>query len=276
MELGTIQIIALLITGVGVGFASGLLGVGGCFIMIPVQFWALTSTGVDPTIAIRIAFGTNLAVVLPTALSGAIGHSHKKAVLWKAGVVLGLAGLVGAFLGGFFAAHLPGNILKIGFGLAILAGAIRMLTAKPPQIEKEAVENNLVYILWGFPLGIVSGIIGIGGGVLMIPVMVLAMRFKMHQAVGTSTALMIFASIGGILSYLFNGLNVPGLPPYSVGYVNFLQWILLVGTSVPMAQVGVKIAHKLPAKQLKYVFIFVMIYMGLKMIGVFAWLHWPI
>jgi len=276
VEIGSIQIIALLITGVGVGFASGLLGVGGCFIMVPVQFWALTSIGVDPTIAIRIAFGTNLAVVFPTAISGAIGHSRKKAVLWKAGVVLGLAGLVGAFLGGFFAAHIPGNILKIGFGLAILAGAIRMLTAKPPKIEKEPIDNNLVYILWGFSLGIVSGIIGIGGGGLMIPVMVLALRFKMHKAVGTSTALMIFASIGGILSYLFNGLNVSGLPPYSVGYVNILQWILLAGTSVPMAQVGVRVAHKLPAKQLKYIFIAVMIYMGLKMTGVFSWLHLPI
>jgi uncharacterized membrane protein YfcA len=276
MEIGFIQIIALLITGVGVGFASGLLGVGGCFIMVPVQFWALTSIGVDPTIAIRIAFGTNLAVVFPTAISGAIGHNRKKAVLWKAGVVLGLSGLVGAFIGGFFAAHLPGTILKIGFGLAILAGAIRMLTAKPPKIEKEPIDHNLVYILWGFPLGIVSGIIGIGGGVLMIPVMVLALRFKMHQAVGTSTALMIFTSIGGILSYLFNGLNVSGLPPYSLGYVNILQWILLAGTSVPMAQVGVRVAHKLPAKQLKYIFIAVMIYMGLKMIGVFGWLHLPI
>jgi uncharacterized membrane protein YfcA len=276
MEIGSIQIIALLITGVGVGFASGLLGVGGCFIMVPVQFWALTSIGVDPTIAIRIAFGTNLAVVFPTAISGAIGHSRRKAVLWKAGVVLGLAGLVGAFFGGYFAAHIPGNILKIGFGLAILAGGIRMLTAKPPKVEKEPIDNVLIYILWGFPLGIVSGIIGIGGGVLMVPVMVLAMRFKMHQAVGTSTALMIFTSIGGILSYTINGLNVSGLPPYSVGYVNFLQWILLAGTSVSMAQVGVRVAHKLPAKQLKYVFIAVMIYMGLKMIGVFAWLHLPI
>jgi len=276
MEIGLIQIIALLITGVGVGFASGLLGVGGCFIMVPVQFWVLTSIGVDATIAIRIAFGTNLAVVFPTAISGALGHSRKKAVLWKAGVVLGLAGLVGAIFGGYFATHIPGNILKIGFGLAILAGAIRMLTGKPPKIEKEPIDNNLVYILWGFPLGIVSGIIGIGGGVLMIPVMVIALRFKMHQAVGTSTALMVFASIGGILSYLFNDLNVSELPPYSVGYVNFLQWILLAGTSVPMAQVGVRVAHKLPAKQLKYVFIAVMIYMGLKMIGVFGWLHLPI
>jgi uncharacterized membrane protein YfcA len=276
MEIGSSQIIALLITGVGVGFASGLLGVGGCFIMVPVQFWVLTSIGVDPTFAIRIAFGTNLAVVLPTAISGAIGHNRKKAVLWKAGAVLGLSGLAGAFLGGFFAAHLPGNTLKIGFGLAILAGAIRMLTAKPPKIRKEPIDNNSVYLLWGFPLGIVSGIIGIGGGVLMIPVMVLALRFKMHQAVGTSTALMAFASLGGILSYLFNGLNVTGLPSYSVGYVNFLQWILLSGTSVPMAQVGARVAHRIPAKQLKYIFIAVMIYMGLKMIGVFAWVHLPI
>jgi len=276
MEIGSAQIIALLITGVGVGFASGLLGVGGCFIMVPVQFWALTSIGVDPTMAIRIAFGTNLAVVLPTAISGSAGHHRKKAVLWKAGVVLGLSGLVGAFMGGFLAAHLPGNLLKIGFGLAILAGAVRMLTAKPPKIEKDPVENNLVYILWGFPLGIVSGIIGIGGGVLMIPVMVLALRFKMHQAVGTATALMIFAAFGGTLSYLFNGLHVAGLPPYSIGYVNLLQWVLLAGTSVPMAQVGARAAHKLPAKQLKTIFIAVMIYMGLKMTGVFAWLHLPI
>jgi hypothetical protein len=276
MEIGSTQIIFLLIAGIGVGFASGLLGIGGCFIMVPVQFWALTSIGVDPTIAIRTAFGTNLAVVLPTAISGAIGHSRKKAVSWKAGIILGLSGLAGSFVGGYSAAHISGNILKIGFGLAILAGGIRMLTAKPPKVEKEPIDNVLLYILWGFPLGIVSGIIGIGGGVLMVPVMVLAMRFKMHQAVGTSTALMIFTSIGGILSYIVNGLNVSGLPPYSLGYVNFLQWILLAGTSVPMAQVGVRAVHKLPAKQLKYLFIAAMIYMGLKMIGVFAWLHLPI
>ena len=276
MQIGTIQIIVLLITGAGVGFASGLLGVGGCFIMVPVQFWALTSIGVDSTIAIRIAFGTNLAVVLPTALSGAIGHSRKKAVQWKAGIVLGLSGLAGAFLGGFFAAHISGNILKIGFGSAILAGAIRMLTAKPPKVDKEPIDNVVNFILWGFPLGILSGIIGIGGGVLMIPVMVLALGFNMHKAVGTSTALMIFTSIGGILSYIINGLKVSPLPPYSLGYVNFLQWALLAGTSVPMALVGVKAAHKLPAKQLKYLFIIVMIYMGLKMIGVFSWLNLPL
>ncbi len=276
MELHIAQIIALLVTGVGVGFASGLLGVGGCFIMVPVQYWALKSIGVDPTIAIRVAFGTNLLVVLPTALSGSITHHKKGAVIWKAGVVLGITGAIGAFAGGFIASHLPGNVLTVAFGVAVILGALRMLTARPPQIIEEPSESLAAYILWGFPLGIISGIIGIGGGVLMVPIMVFFLKFKMHQAVGTSTALMIFTAIGGSLSFLINGLGVQGLPAYSTGYLNWLQWILLAGCSVPMAIVGAKTAHRLPAKQLKYIFILVMFYMGLKMIGLFSWLNLPI
>jgi len=276
MEMHAAQIIALLITGLGVGFASGLLGVGGCFIMVPVQFWALKSIGVDPTIAIRIAFGTNLLVVLPTAFSGAMTHHKKKAVLWKAGLTLGITGAIGAFFGGFIASHLPGKVLTVAFGIAVILGGIRMLTAKPPQVTDKPSESLVAFILWGIPLGIISGIIGIGGGVLMIPIMIYFLKFKIHHAVGTSTALMIFTAIGGSLSFLINGLGVQGLPPYSTGYLNWLQWILLAGCSVPLAIVGAKTAHLLPAKQLKYIFIVVMFYMGLKMIGVFAWFRLPI
>lgn len=276
MEMQAAQVIALLITGIGVGFASGLLGVGGCFIMVPVQFWALKSIGVDPTLAIRIAFGTNLLVVLPTAFSGALTHHKKGAVLWKAGVTFGIAGAVGAFFGAFIASHLPGKVLTTAFGIAVILGGIRMLTAKPPKITDEPSDSLTAFILWGIPLGIVSGIIGIGGGVLMIPIMVYFLKFRMHQAVGTSTALMIFTAFGGSLSFLINGLGIQGLPPYSTGYLNWLQWVLLSASSVPLAIVGAKTAHLLPAKQLKYIFIAVMFYMGLKMTGVFAWLHLPL
>lgn len=276
MEMHAAQIIALLATGIGVGFASGLLGVGGCFIMVPVQFWALKSIGVDPTIAIRIAFGTNLLVVLPTAFSGAMTHHRKRAVLWKAGVTFGVSGAIGAFFGAFIASHLPGKVLTVAFGIAVILGGIRMLTAKPPQMTEEPSDSVTAFILWGVPLGIVSGVIGIGGGVLMIPIMVYFLKFKMHQAVGTSTALMIFTAVGGALSFLINGLGVRGLPPYSTGYLNWLQWIFLAGCSIPMAIVGAKTAHLLPAKQLKYIFIAVMFYMGLKMTGLFAWLNLPI
>ena len=88
--------------------------------------------------------------------------------------------------------------------------------------------------------------------------------------------MMIFTSLGGVIGYIVNGLGVPGLPAYSIGYVNLPAWALLVVTSIGMAQVGAMTAHKLPARQLRYIFIAVMFYMGLNMLGVFDWLGWPI
>ena len=275
MDLIT-AVIALSITGMLVGLASGLLGVGGCFLMVPVLYWVYTSMGFSPDIAIKVAFGTNLLVVLPTVMSSAFGHNKKGKVWWRAAIIIGIAGAIGAVIGATIASHLPGEVLKIFFGLGILAGALRMLTAKPPKLEQEPEDNPVLWAAWGFPMGIISGMIGIGGGVLMIPVMVLVLKFKMHRAVGTSAALMIFTSIGGVIGYIINGLGVEGIPPYSIGYVNLTSWLMLAVTSVPMAQVGVILAHKLPAKQLKYIFISLMIYMGLKMIGVFGWLGLPI
>jgi hypothetical protein len=274
--MSLIYIIILLATGLGVGFASGLLGVGGCFIMIPVQYWIYTAMGVPGAVAIKVAFGTNLFVVLPTAISGAWAHSRKGAVWWRAALVLGLCGMVGALGGATIAAHLPEQALTIAFGAVILAGGVRMSAARPPKVEEEPKDEPWLWAAWGIPIGIVTGIIGIGGGVLMVPIMTLALKFRIHNAVGTSTALMIFTSIGGLIGYIVNGLGAAVLPPYSVGYVNLPSWLLLAVTSVGAAQLGARTAHLLPAKQLKWVFITVMFYMGLKMIGVFRWLGWPI
>jgi len=271
-----IYIFYLLLTGIGVGLVSGMLGVGGCFIMVPVQFFILKAIGIDPTIAIRVAFGTNLLVVLPTALSSAFRHHKKKAIFWKGAIILGLTSVIFTFAGAYLTSHLPGKILKIIFGLAILLGALRMATAHPIRTEGEIHGNPITYIFLGMLFGFVTGLIGIGGGVLMVPLMVIFLNYHMHEAVATSSAIMIFTSLGGTIAYMLYGLNTSGLPPYSIGYVNLLQWILLAGTSVPMAQVGAHIAHKIHPKSLKWIFIIVMIYMGLKMIGVFAWLNLPL
>jgi uncharacterized membrane protein YfcA len=99
--------------------------------------------------------------------------------------------------------------------------------------------------------------------------LVLALNFPMHIAVGTSMASIIFTSLGGIIGYIINGLGVPGLLPYSIGYVNLPIWLCLAATSIPLAQLGAKAAHVLPAKPLRYIFIAFMVYVGLRMIGVF-------
>ena len=263
-----IYIIILLITGTFVGFASGLLGVGGGFIMVPVQFFLLTAIGVDPTIAIRIAFGTSLAVILPTALSGTLGHMRRGAVLRRPAMFMGIAGVIGAFIGGITASNVPGDILRFLFGFLVLAAALWMVVARYPETREEPKKGALSYIFWGFAAGFAAGLLGIGGGILMVPILIILMGFGAHKAVGTSSAVIIFTSIGGIVAYILSGVNATGLPPYSIGYINLLQLVLLAGASIPMAQMGVKVSHKLPEKQLKYIYMVVMFYIGLKMIGI--------
>jgi uncharacterized protein len=276
IEMYPLQILALLGTGLVAGLSSGALGVGGAFIMVPVQFWALQSMGVDPTIAVRTSFGTSLLVLFPTALSGAIAHHKRGAVLWKAGVILGLTGASAAFIGAFVASRLPARLLTIVFGCVVMIMAIRMLTTHQPCVAERRADNYVQVILWGVVFGFVSGIIGVGGGGLMVPVMTNFLRFSVHEAVGTAAALMIFTALGGSVSYLVNGLGIQGLPAYSTGYLNWLQFSLLAGSSVPMAFVGAKVAHVLPSDRLKMILTLVMLYVGMKMIGIFSWLGLPL
>jgi len=258
--------------GAGAGFASALLGVGGGFIMVPVSYWIILATGVSSDIAIRIAFGTSLLVILPTAISGTWRHNKKKAVHWKTALILGPCALVGGLVGATLAAHLPGEILEIGFGGLVLAIALWMGLGIMPKLRKgkeEPRQKSWLVAACGFPIGMASGLTGLGGGSLIVPMLVLTLNFPMHIAIGTSVASIIFTSLGGIVGYIVNGLGVSGLLPHSIGYVNLPIWLCLAATSIPLAQLGARVAHALPAKQLRYVFIAFMVYVGLKMIDVF-------
>lgn len=270
------HIIVLLVTGTVVGFGSGLLGIGGAFIMTPVQYMVYTSMGVSADTAIKLAFGTGLLVVLPTAISGTWQYYRQKAVWWKATIIMGCCSLIGAFGGAVAATNIPGLALKIVFGAIVLIAAIRMVTARLPQIEEEPKDNPWLWVAWALPIGIVSGLVGIGGGLLVVPMMTLALRFRMHIAIATSLAMVICTSFGGVIGYIINGIGVADLPAYSIGYVNLPAWSLLAVTSIGMAQVGAITSHRLPVKPLVYIFVAIMFYMALKILGVFDWLGWPI
>jgi uncharacterized membrane protein YfcA len=270
--LTAINILIFLAAGAGAGFASALLGIGGGAIMIPISYWLMVDMGVSPDIAIRVAFGTSLLVILPTAISGSLRHNEKKAVRWKTALILGSCGLVGALVGSTLAARLPEEVLKTGFGALVLAIAVWMgLGIRPNmrRVDDGPRENYGIVAACGFPIGIVTGLTGLGGGVLIVPMLILAFNFPIHLAVGTSIASIILTSSGGIVGYIINGLGVPGLPPHSLGYVNLLIWLCLAATSIPMAQLGARAAHALPAKPLRYIFIAFIVYVGLRMIGVF-------
>lgn len=268
MESYIFYILMLIITGAGIGFASGLLGVGGGFIMVPILYWLMTTMGIDPTIAIRVSLGTSLAVILPTALSGAHGHYRKDAVLLKPAAFLAATGIMGGIIGGTIASNIPGDLMTFIFGAAVLIVAFIMIIIRDKGNKRKPRDNIIYYILGGLFIGIMSGLLGVGGGFITVPFMAIFMRYSMHEAIGTSTAVIVFTSIGGIISYIVNGLGIYGLPPYSIGYVNMFQFVFLAGASIPMAQLGVKAAHNLPSKHLNYVFIAMLVYIGLKMMGI--------
>jgi uncharacterized membrane protein YfcA len=263
----------LVATGAVVGFTAALLGVGGGFIMVPVMYWAMSSAGVPEDIALRTAFGTSLLVILPTVMSSSWRHHKAEAVVWKVSLFLGPLGAVGALVGSTIASYVPCGPLKIGFGVFVLLIALRMgvgiKTQAAADTEPPAPPRSQLVVL-GLVMGVICGMTGLGGGALMVPALVLLFQFPMRRAVATSSAAIIFTAIGGTIGYVVNGLEVAGRLPYSIGYVNLAIFAALVVTSVPMAQLGARAAHSIDASKLRLLFVVLMVYVGLRMMGVTA------
>ena len=267
-----VNILILIGSGIVAGFAGGMLGLGGAFIMTPLQYLVYTNMGLSPDIAIKTAFGTSLLVIMTTAISGAWRHHLQGAIKWRVALVMGGSGLAFGLIGATLSSHIPGNILKIVFGVIGIASAVRMLINMREQENAEPVDKPWIWVLWAVPIGLLSGILGVGGGVLMVPVMVIALKFKINEAAANSLAVMIITSIGGIIGYIISGIGVAGRLPYSIGYVDTVSWILLAVPAAVMAQVGAIVSHRIPRKWLTGIFVIVLLYVGLDMIGVYDWL----
>ena len=252
----------LFITGILSGTASGLFGVGGGFLMTPVQFWLYITGGVDSTDATRLAFGTSLAVMIPTMISGALSHHRRGAVNWHAAVTMGCAAVFGGFAGGTLAAHLPGFVLRAFFALLLIGMALRMIWHIHSCEVCEPSGSTPIYILTGFFIGIVSGLAGIGGGILLVPILVILLGYPMHSAVGTSSACLIFSSSGAVAAYIVNGLGTPGLPVWSFGYVDLAGFAILAAATIPLAGFGVRCAHGCSGRKLQIIFAGALVLIG--------------
>jgi uncharacterized membrane protein YfcA len=181
-----------------VGVALGLLGGGGSILTVPLLAYV---AGMDA----KQAIATSLLVVGVTSAIGAISHARAGRVQWRTGLIFGVSGMAGAYGGGLLAQFIPGTVLLIGFAVMMIATAVAMLRGRK-HVEVAGSGHRLPVpkiIAEGLVVGLVTGLVGAGGGFLVVPALALLGGLPMPIAVGTSLvviAMKSFAGLGGYLS----------------------------------------------------------------------------
>jgi uncharacterized membrane protein YfcA len=271
-ELGTFAL-GLVIAGIVGGMVAGMLGVGGGIVIVPVLYHVLDLMGVDPTVRMHIAVGTSLATIIPTSISSTRSHDRKGAVdwvllrRWAAPMFIGV--LAGIALSGWA----RGQALALFFACVAMPVAVQL--AFFPEARRFADQLPTGIGGWLLPAGIggVSTMMGIGGGTVGVPAMTLC-GVPIHRAVGTAAAFGFIISIPGTIGNVLTGWGAHGLPPYSLGYVNLLGFILIAPASYVVAPFGASVAHSMDRTRLRRMFALFIGITALKMFYDALNLHW--
>ncbi len=245
--------LAVAAAGVAGGLIAGLLGVGGGIVIVPVLFTVLEAVGVEAGLAIKVAVATSLATITLTSLSSARSHHRRGAVdytllrRWSVPVVIGV------IIGTLIAGYADGRLLTGVFGTVALLVAINMAWRRNNEAMRTDFPNAVVRSAFGVVVGLISAMMGIGGGTLSVPILT-AFGFDMRRAVGTASAIGFFIAIPGTIGYVLTGWGATGLPPFSLGYINLVAFAAIAPLTMAFAPVGARIAHSIPQAHLRLAF----------------------
>lgn len=248
--------IAPALAGVFVGVMSGLLGVGGGTVMVPIFRLAF---GMSPL----ASTATSLFAIIPTSISGVVAHARAKTCVPKLGLALGAGGAVMSPMGVWLASVSPGWLvicvaaIVIGFSAfkmfkkavkcapAPRAGASSAHSASPKPVPDQPVLSRKQYLQGaciGLIAGLASGYVGVGGGFIMVPLMLAVLDIPMSLASGTSLIAIMILAIPGVIE---QGL---------LGNIDYLAGIAIVVGSIPGALVGARLVRVVPERQLRFIF----------------------
>ena len=249
-----IPLVALLGAGLFAGFAAGIFGIGGGFVVVPALFIVLPLLGGSQEAIAHVAIGTSAATIIVTSIRSLLSHAKRGAVefevlrTWAPWLILG--DVVGVVLAG----RVDGHVLTMIFSIGVFLMSLNFLL---PKVGNKVVSQNMpsgvmrVSIAGG--LGTFSSLLGIGGGVIAIMVMTLCGR-SIHKAIATASGIGTLIAIPSAIGFAIIGLGAADLPWGSLGYVNVPATIAVASMSVLTAPLGVAAAHSLPAAPLKKVF----------------------
>ena len=241
----TLTLVLILLLTVVIGLSLGLLGGGGSILTVPILTYV---AGLDP----KEAIAASLFVVGVTSAVSAVTHARKGRVKWRTGLVFGAAGMAGAFGGGLLGGRIPGTMLMIAFALMMLATSLAMLRGRKNSTT-EPHDGDLPVgkvIAEGLVVGLVTGLVGAGGGFLVVPALALLGGLSMPVAVGTSLVVIAMKSFAGLAGYLTTVQ---------------LDWGITLGVtaaSIVGTLAGSKLAGRIPEAALRKAFGWFVLAMG--------------
>lgn len=190
-------LIAVLILAIAIGLSLGLLGGGGSILTVPLLTYV---AGMDP----KEAIAASLFVVGATSVLSTLTHARMGNVQWRTGLIFGVASMAGAFLGGLLGGQIPGVILMLAFAVMMIATAVAMLRGRKKRAAGDEPKKLPLgkILIEGLVVGLVTGLVGAGGGFLVVPALALLGGLSMPVAVGTSLLVISMKSFAGLAGYL--------------------------------------------------------------------------
>lgn len=256
--------IVYLLMGLFVGFFAGLLGIGGGLILVTLMVYMFTVQEFPADRLLHLALGTSIASIVFTSISSLRAHHKHGAVRWDI-LRIAVPGLIaGTLFGTFVADQMKSKYLAIFFVIFVYYSAVQMFANVKPKPTRQ-LPGKIGMTVVAIIVGIVSSLVGIGGGVMTIPLMSLC-NVPMRQTIGTSAALGLPIAIAGTVGFIVTGLGKDHLPPLTVGYVYLPALVgIVIGTFVTVPW-GAKAAHTLPVTTLKKIFAVILFILATKML----------
>lgn len=171
--------------------------------------------------------------------------------------------MIGGMIGGISSYYVPVNILEKLFGIFLIIIAINLIFNRKSKRKKKKIKFSIYSgAVFGVIIGFFSGLLGLGGGLFLFPVLIFLFGFSVVEFIGISSIFVTLSSIGGTTSYILTGWGINTMP-YSIGYVNLINFGIIAIFSIPFAYIGAKLTYKISQEKLKLVFSIVMISIAL-------------
>ena len=233
------------------GFAAGLLGsiigLGGGIIIVPV----LTFFGFSPA----LVASNSIFAVFSNAIASSISYAKQRRIEYSIGLKLGLLSIPGTVVGAFISSEITPSIFKILFALILISASIYIFFKRKIEQKNYNLSKQIMILAIGasFVAGIISGLFGVGGGIIFVPLMVVAMGLSMKNAAPTSQFILLFASGSALVTHTI------------LGHPDFYQALLLATGAFVGGLVGARLSLEIKENSLKILISIVMIAVAVKL-----------